>query len=92
MPHGVGRRTVTRRRGRDAGGDSVARARCGSVLPSTAKIDAVYTQTLSLISARRSAGISTRGTSLMMPRKCISHSDYEDCVGRTPTMEVSCRR
>ena len=34
MPHGVGRRTVTRHRGRDAGGGSVSRARRGSVAAS----------------------------------------------------------
>jgi hypothetical protein len=34
MPHGVGRRTVTRLRGRDAGGDRVSSARRGSVAAS----------------------------------------------------------
>jgi hypothetical protein len=34
MPHGMGRRTVTRLRGRDAGGDRVSRAQRGSVAAS----------------------------------------------------------
>jgi hypothetical protein len=34
MPHGMGRRTITRLPGRDAGGDSVSRTRRGSVAAS----------------------------------------------------------